>query len=243
MEGNLGMAQKTVLHLLPVPISETERKDWIGPEFKEILKNCRLFFVENERTARRFISSLKLGIPISDLELHILDKETKDAEIQAFGKILIEKSQGVIMSESGCPGLADPGSKLVAWAHQKDIDVRPWVGPSSIFLALMASGLSGQSFAFQGYLPVESKERALKLKQLEKESQQKNQTQIFIETPYRNQQIWNALLEILGNETRLGFGFDLQGDQQKIRMKAVGSWKSGPKLDWKKLPAVFFFMA
>jgi 16S rRNA (cytidine1402-2'-O)-methyltransferase len=231
-----------VLYLLPVPISDTENRDWLGNFYKSILKDCKVFFVENERTSRRFISGLKLGIAIDQLIFKVLDKDTDNETLKSFGSLLGQNKISVLMSESGCPGIADPGSKLVAEAHKAGVKVKPLAGPSSIFLALMASGLSGQSFAFHGYLPIEQKEKIQEIRLLEKESIRKKQTQIFIETPYRNDKIWKSLLENLNPETRLGFAFDLLGADEKIAMKAVKDWKRTPEMAWKKLPTVFFFM-
>lgn len=231
------------LYLLPVPISENGSNDWIGLEYQALIRETRLYFVENVRTARRFVSSLKLGITIDLLQFEVLDKDSTSTEILHFGELLQSHGQAIVMSESGCPGVADPGSVLVAEAHRIGADILPIVGPSSILLALMGSGLTGQNFCFHGYLPIEGKERSLKIRQLETESSQRNQTQIFIETPYRNQNVWKALLSDLKPQTRLAFAKDLQGSHQKIVQKRVSDWKQGADIEWDKLPTIFLFQA
>ena len=231
------------LFLMPVPISETESMAWIGSDYTETIMATNLYFVENIRTARRFISSLKLGIVIDSLRFEVLDKTISPSDIQSFGRLLEENAQAIIMSESGCPGVADPGSLLVAEAHRLGIEVLPMVGPSSILLALMGSGLSGQNFCFHGYLPIESAGCSQKIKQLESESSQRQQTQIFIETPYRNQKIWNALIKELKPDTRLAFGIDLLGQKQRIKQKTVAEWRQSADIEWDKLPTIFLFLA
>jgi len=237
------MTPKPTIFLLPVPISETENSDWIGNSYKNILVETNLLFVENIRTARRFISALKLGIDINILHFEELTKDTSNSEIQRFIKLITEKGKAIIMSESGCPGIADPGAKLVHEAQKAEMIIKPLVGPSSILMALMGSGLSGQCFAFNGYLPIHSKEREFRIIELERESKQKNQTQIFIETPYRNAAIWEALIQTLNPETRLAFAFDLLGKEQYIRQLSVMQWKILAKPEWSKLPAIFLFQA
>jgi len=231
------------LYLLPVPISESENPDWIGGSYHSILKSVNLIFVENIRTTRRFISALKLGINIDSIQFEELDKNTDISEIQRFIKLIIDKGNGIIMSESGCPGIADPGALLVNLAHKKAINIVPVVGPSSIILALMGAGLSGQCFAFHGYLPIEKKERELKIRELEVESLLKRQTQIFIETPYRNSNLWNSLLSVLKPETQLAFATDVLGKEQKIKKLNIQEWLKLPTLVWEKFPTVFLFQA
>lgn len=231
------------LNLLPIPISENQIGDWSGEQYRKVLKENQLYFVENIRTARRFISSLKAGISIDDLHFEVLNKETTASEIAEFGKLLEAKGSAVVLSESGCPGVADPGAQMVNEAHQLGIEVRPFVGPSSLLLALMASGLSGQQFCFHGYLPIDKTDRIKKIKQLEKESLTQNQTQIFIETPYRNSSLWESLLEVLGPETRLSFAQDLTGPSEQIRQMKVKKWRKMPVIQWDKHPTVFLFMA
>lgn len=231
------------LHLLPVPISDLPNQDWVGIEYQQLLAETRLFFVENIRTARRWIASLKLGISIDNLEFIEVNKDTKQSQIQEFVQYLKKEGTAILMSESGCPGVADPGALLVAEVHRLGGFVYPRVGPSSILLALMSSGFSGQQFAFHGYLPIEKKERSKKISQLEAESARFGQTQIFIETPYRNAALWKALLEDLHGETHLCFAQDILGPHQNIQRKKVSDWRKMVDFQWEKYPAVFLFQA
>ena len=231
------------VYLLPLPISETEKSDWIGMSYKVVLEDTKLFFVENVRTARRFIASLKLGIDIDQLRFELLDKTTTQSEIRDLIFLIKQTGSVGIMSESGCPGIADPGSVLIDNAHMEGFEIIPIVGPSSILLALMSSGLSGQCFSFNGYLPIQKKDRELQIRALEIESKKRNQAQIFIETPYRNAVLWESLLEILSKDTKLAYGFDLLGSSQKIMQRPVKEWRILPPIKWEKSPTIFLFQA
>lgn len=233
----------STLFLMPLAISESEPRTWIGSGYHEVLKSTTLYFVENVRTARRFISSLRLGITIDQLHFEVLDKDTTEEKLRDYANLMLKEGQSVVMSESGCPGIADPGSQLVNAAHKLGVSVVPFVGPSSLVLALMASGLNGQNFCFHGYLPVAADERNRAIFALEKESRLNRRTQLFIETPYRNNAIWTSLLETLQPETRLCIAFDILGDDQYILQKKVKEWKSSPLQEWGKKPAVFLFLA
>jgi 16S rRNA (cytidine1402-2'-O)-methyltransferase len=172
----------------------------------------------------------------------VLNKDTKESELAQLMKPLFAGNNLGIISESGCPGVADPGAIAVAYAHQKSIQVVPLVGPSSILLALMASGLNGQKFAFHAYLPVDAKEAAKTIKELERESEQKNQTQLFIETPYRNNQVLGHLVNTLKADTLLSIALEITGTNEFIQTKPVKEWKaSKPTLP--KEPAIFSFKA
>jgi 16S rRNA (cytidine1402-2'-O)-methyltransferase len=188
------MMGKGKLYLIPTFIAEGTTPLVIPQQVILALKDIRFFLTENARTSRRYLSSLKLYDAIESLSFQTLDKETKEAELPTLMLPLLEGNNLGIISESGCPGVADPGSMAVRYAHQYNIAVIPLVGPSSILLALMASGLNGQSFAFHGYLPVDAKEAAKLIKDLESQSILRNQTQLFIETPYRNNQVLDHLL-------------------------------------------------
>jgi 16S rRNA (cytidine1402-2'-O)-methyltransferase len=231
------------LYLLPLPISDSEKSSWIGSEYCDLLKGAKLFFVENVRTARRFISSLKLEIRIEDLVFEVLDKDTPVSLAKEYAKRIAVEGKSVLMSEAGCPGVADPGAHLVDAAHQMGIKIIPFVGPSSILLALMGSGLSGQNFCFHGYLPIHNADRNKKIKLLEIDSLQNQRTQIFIETPFRNSGIWESLLENLKPSTKLSFGIDILGTNQMILQKKVENWRVEPKIEWPKKPAIFLFLA
>jgi 16S rRNA (cytidine1402-2'-O)-methyltransferase len=233
----------STLFLMPLTISESESRTWIGSGYHEVLKATTLYFVENIRTARRFISSLRLGITIDQLQFEVLDKDTSADQLKQYALLISQAEQSVVMSESGCPGIADPGSQLVNEAHKLGVSVVPFVGPSSLVLALMASGLNGQNFCFHGYLPVASDERNRAIIALEKESRINSRTQLFIETPYRNNAIWKSCLEILNPETRLCIAFDILGADQRIQQKKVKEWKTLPQSEWGKKPAVFLFLA
>jgi len=196
--------------------------------------------VEDARTARRYLSSLKIYDSIESLNIEVLDKDTKAEQLDELMKPLLTGNYMGIISESGCPGVADPGSMAVAYAHERNIQVVPLVGPSSILLGLMASGLNGQKFAFHGYLPVDGKEAIKTIKELERESEQKNQTQIFIETPYRNNSVLDHLLNSLKPTMLLTIAVDINGFNENIRTKSVGEWKvAKPTLP--KLPSLFLF--
>jgi 16S rRNA (cytidine1402-2'-O)-methyltransferase len=184
---------------------------------------------------------LKIYERIESLQFEVLNKDTTQVGLVELMKPLLEGKNVGVISESGCPGVADPGALAVAYAHQHGIQVVPLVGPSSILLALMASGLNGQRFAFHGYLPIDAKEAVKTIKELEKESQQKKQTQLFIETPYRNNQVLDHLLNSLKNETQLSIALDVTGVHEFIQTKSVGQWKKN-KPALLKEPAVFSFL-
>lgn len=235
------MESRGKLFLIPSVISEGATSS-IPLSVHEALTSIGHFLAEDARTARRFLSSLRIYDNMETLEFSILNKNTKEEElVEMFAPIFAGKHLG-ILSESGCPGVADPGALAVNFAHQKNIQVVPLAGPSSILLALMASGLNGQQFAFHGYLPIDAKEASQKIKSLEKESAQKNQTQIFIETPYRNNQILKHLVESLHSSAALCIALDLTGREEFVKTKRIEEWKKNlPTLP--KAPAVFLFLA
>ncbi len=200
--------KKGKLYMVPTVIAEDTAGLVIPTQIVLALKSIRFFLTENVRTARRYLSGLKIYESIEALTFQVLDKETKEIELTTLMAPLLDGNDMAVISESGCPGVADPGALAVRFAHQRGITVVPLVGPSSILLALMASGLNGQSFAFHGYLPVEAKEAAKKIKELEKESTNKNQTQLFIETPYRNNQVLDHFLNSLKPTSQLSIALD-----------------------------------
>jgi 16S rRNA (cytidine1402-2'-O)-methyltransferase len=233
---------KGKLYLVPTIIAEGTTALVIPQQVILALKDTRFFLTENVRTSRRYLSGLKIYESIEALTFQVLDKETKEQELITLMAPLLEGNDMAVISESGCPGVADPGSLAVKFAHQKGISVIPLVGPSSILLALMASGLNGQSFAFNGYLPVEAKEAAKRIKELEQESIRKNQTQLFIETPYRNNQVLDHFLNSLKPTSQLTIALDLTGSKEFIQTKSVKDWKlNKPTLP--KEPAIFSFLA
>ncbi|MCZ8215417.1 MAG: SAM-dependent methyltransferase, partial [Cyclobacteriaceae bacterium] len=173
--------EKGKLYLIPVVIAEATQANVIPEQVRTVLPSIQYFLAEEIRTARRYLSSLKVYESIEPLQFQVLDKKTKQAELKEFFKPIEEGKNLGVLSESGCPGVADPGALAVAYAHKHNITVVPLVGPSSLLLSLMASGLNGQKFAFHGYLPIDAKDRQHAIRELEKESKQKNQTQLFIE--------------------------------------------------------------
>lgn len=202
-----------------------------------VIKQCSIFFVENERTARRYLKLLWKEMVIDDYEWQNM-KEVNESTTQHFKKAIRENKTIGIISEAGCPGVADPGQQLVNMAQEMNVTVKPLVGPSSILLALMASGMNGQQFQFVGYLPIDSAERTKAIKSLESESRQKNCTQIFIETPYRNNQLLETVLKTCQPQTKICIAVDLTADTEMIKTKTVKEWKTAiPQLH--KRPAIF----
>lgn len=236
------MKSKGKLYLIPTVIADGTANKVISPYVREILKPIRFFLVEDIRTARRYLSSLSIFESIEQLYFNTLDKNTTEADLPQLMSPLQEGKPVGIISESGCPGIADPGALAVRYAHQKGISVVPLVGPSSILLALMASGLNGQRFAFNGYLPVESQEAFHAIKKMENESRTKNQTQIFIETPYRNNALNGHLLKALHDETLLCIASNITGETEMIKTQTVKAWKSAG-ITLPREPALFLFLA
>ena len=218
-------------------LAEDSHAQVLTPHSIEVIKGLKVFFVENVKTTRRFISSLKQGIVIDDLKFIEVNKDTSFNTV--FDVLLNLKEDAGIISEAGCAGVADPGGLIVEAGHQLGFTIKPLVGPNSILLALMGSGLNGQAFAFHGYLPIKEDERASKLRALEKEATQRNQTQIFMETPYRNNQIFQTILKTLNPKTRLCVAVDITGQTEFIKTKSIEAWRKGPAPDLHKRPAIF----
>ncbi len=230
--------QKGKLYLIPTLLGETE-PNCVFPELiSKIVDVIDYYIVENEKTARK---SIKIVVPNkkqSVLVLFPLNKHTEPTAHKEMMLPLLEGKNMGIMSEAGCPGVADPGAVIVKLAHQLDIQVIPLVGPSSILLALMASGMNGQNFAFTGYLPIEKSEKKLALKNLEKWSFEKNQSQIFMETPYRNNKFLEDILQTLQPNTRLCIAADITLPSEFIKTKTIAEWKKH-KIDLDKRPCIF----
>jgi 16S rRNA (cytidine1402-2'-O)-methyltransferase len=226
------------LFLVPNVLSETDWQNVLPAQVFEVLTQTRVFIVENIRTARRFMKQVNKEIDIDQLSFFELNKHTQPGDIPSFLKPLEKGENVAVISEAGCPGVADPGAEIVKLAHEKGIEVVPITGPSSIILSLMASGLNGQNFAFNGYLPVKSDERSRALKVLEKKVKIEQQTQIFIETPYRNNQLIKDLLKMCSSATRLCIAANITGENEFIVTKSVGEWKKGVP-DLHKQPAIF----
>jgi 16S rRNA (cytidine1402-2'-O)-methyltransferase len=225
------------IFLLPMLLAENTHQIVLTPYALESLKTLKVFFVENIKTTRRFISSLKAGIVIDELQFIEINQ---NSDFEELFVILNELDQDAgIISEAGCAGVADPGALVVEVAHQLGLQVKPLVGPNSILLALMASGFNGQSFAFNGYLPIKDDERAKKLRALEREALQKKQTQIFMETPYRNNQMLTAIVNNLNPNTRLCIATDITSETEYIKTQSIESWKRKGLPDLNKRPAIF----
>ena len=205
------------------------------------VKDCQVIFAENERTTRRFLKSICKDIVIDDFEWFTIHKAEEEQKI-SFRKKIKEGKNIAIISEAGCPGIADPGQILVELAQQLNVIVKPLVGPSSILLALMASGMNGQRFEFVGYLPIDNIERAKTIKEMESSSAKKNSTEIFIETPYRNNQLIETLLKNCKATTRICIAAELTGTNEFVKTKTVADWQK-EKIDFHKKPVIFLLQA
>jgi 16S rRNA (cytidine1402-2'-O)-methyltransferase len=224
------------LYLVPNSISETIANDFPDNIIRAI-KDVRIFFVEGPKASRRLLKSLDAQFPLGDCRFFDLNEHSNAKQVQEYAKILKEGDSAII-SEAGCPCVADPGADLVFLAHQNQIEIIPLVGPSSILLALMASGLNGQNFAFNGYLPKDRREKARKIKMLEDRSLKEKQAQIFMEAPYRNQSILEDILAAAQDKTYLCIACDITGPHQIIKTMSIKEWKKNP-LDFDKKPALF----
>lgn len=231
------------LYLIPVTLGDDVIGKALPPDVVGIAQKLDTFVVENEKTARRFLGTIKTHKPVRELTLLTLNEHTTEKELPALLAPLLEGRDVGLMSEAGCPGVADPGAQLAALAHRKGIRVAPLVGPSSILLALMASGLDGQRFSFLGYLPSEKAARVQKLREIEQASRKHRETQIFIETPYRNQHLLEDILATCHAETRLCVACNVSLESEKIISKRVADWKNSPLPDLHKQPTVFLLLA
>jgi 16S rRNA (cytidine1402-2'-O)-methyltransferase len=226
------------LFLIPTTLGDTTIEKVLPPDLIGLISSIPVFIVENIRTARRFLKKVNPAIVIDHLIFFELNQHTDKKEISRFLEPIQNGMDIGIISEAGCPAVADPGAEVVKIAHTKNIQVVPLVGPSSILLALMASGMSGQNFAFNGYLPIKDPEKSNQIKLLEKRMQTEGQTQIFIETPYRNAQLLNDLLKNCDPQTILCIAADITLDTEFILAKPVSYWKNHIP-DIQKRPAIF----
>lgn len=234
--------KKGKLYLIPSPLGENDPSEVIpGPVLKS-LEGFRTFVVEEVRTARRYLSRAGLKGRIESLEFHELNEHTDQAAIEGYLKLFDDGNDVALISEAGLPAVADPGAQLVALAHRHGIEVVPQVGPSSLMLALMASGLNGQSFAFCGYIPAKTEERRSRLRTLEKVSAQLKQTQIIIETPYRNDSLFSDILSVCNGSTRVCIAADITLPEAFIKTRKVSEWKK-EKLVIGKRPCVFLILS
>jgi 16S rRNA (cytidine1402-2'-O)-methyltransferase len=226
------------LFLIPCPIAENTSSEVLSPAILAAIQQTKHYLVENVRTARRFISELKLGIQIDDLVFEVLDKDTQPKSVTDFYKKHSSVEYIGVISESGCPGIADPGALAVSIAQQQNIEVIPLVGPSSILLSLMGSGFSGQSFAFIGYLPIDKAARIRKIEQLDREVAKWGQTQIFIETPYRNKAMLEDLVAQCAPDSLICIACDVTSPTGFVQTKKASDWaKAQPDLH--KKPCIF----
>lgn len=230
----------STVYLIPCVLAE-DALESIPPYVMNAVKECQVIFAENERTARRFLKSMDRSIVIDDYEWFAIHKAEAE-QLQQFRQTIKEGKNIAIISEAGCPGIADPGQVLIAAAQEMNVAVKPLVGPSSILLALMASGMNGQQFEFVGYLPIEHNERNKKLKELEAASQKNNSTKIFIETPYRNSQLLESITKNCASSTQLCIAVNITAVNENIRTLSVGEWKN-KKPELHKQPAIFLLYA
>lgn len=226
------------VYLIPTTLGDNNPLEVLPITVKDTISKLDEFIVENEKTARHFIKKIAPETSQPSLKFHLINKRTEAHEIPSFlNCCLVGKSIGVI-SEAGCPGIADPGADVVAIAHKKGIEVVPLVGPSSIFLALMSSGFNGQNFAFNGYLPIDKNEKKNEVKKFEKRSKELQQSQIFIETPYRNNQLLETLCKFLHPDTMVCIACDITLPTAYIKTQPIKSWQK-TKVDLHKRPAIF----
>lgn len=233
---------KGKLYLIPSPLGENDPAEVIPAPVLKSLETFRTFVVEEIRTARRYLSRAGLKGKIDGLEFHELNEHTDQATVESYIRLFDNGNNVALISEAGLPAVADPGAQLVALAHRHDIEVVPFVGPSSLMLALMASGLNGQSFAFCGYIPAKTDERKSRLKTLEKLSGQLKQTQIIIETPYRNDSLMADMLSICAPSTRICVAVNITMPDAYIKTMKVSEWKKANLVIGKR-PCVFLMLA
>ena len=231
-----------ILYLIPSPLGDNDPKEVIPVPVLEMVTHIKHFVVEEVRTARRYLSKAGLKGRIEELNFYELNEHTKPQDVEKYVKILLDGNDVGLISEAGLPAVADPGALLVKLAHNHSVKVKPFVGPSSLMLALMASGLNGQCFAFTGYLPVKTEERKSKIKLIEKVSMQLSQTQIIIETPYRNDQLFKDIIAACGNNTRVCIAADITLPTETIITKSVAFWKKN-LIEIGKRPCVFLILA
>lgn len=230
--------QKGTLYLIPVPLAENAAQKSFTPFLVDTINAIKTYIVENEKTARKFLKEAGLKTPQSELLIHDYGKHKRGNSLVPFFKELMSGVDVGLMSEAGCPGVADPGADIVAEAHKRGIKVVPLVGPNSMIQAIMASGFNGQSFAFHGYLPIDKVERAKRIKDLESLSLKNRQTQLFMETPFRNNQLLDDVLKSCHGSTQLCIACNINAEDELIKTQAVGAWRQ-EKIDLHKKPTVF----
>ncbi|MDX5585713.1 MAG: SAM-dependent methyltransferase [Aureibaculum sp.] len=232
------MKNTGTLYLIPTTLGENEPLEVLPMSVKKTIEQVNYYIVENEKSARRFIKKISPRKSQSSLQLYILDRFTDEIESQHYLDVCFEGVDVGLLSEAGVPAVADPGAIVVQMAHHKNIKVKPLVGPSSIIMAMMGSGLNGMNFAFNGYLPIDNVERKKSIKQLERVSFEKDQSQLFIETPYRNEKMFSVLKQTLSINTLLCLAVDITLSTEDIRTMSIEEWKH-IKIDLHKRPAIF----
>lgn len=231
------------LHLIPVGLGDAPLSSWLPEDVRLLAGRLDTYIAENAKTARAFLKTVGTVRPLQEITIHTLDRETDAGRIRQWLEPLRRGGEIGLVSEAGCPAVADPGARVAALAHAMGLRVAPWVGPSSILLGLMASGLDGQRFAFHGYAPVKPDERARALREWETASRRLAQTQIFIETPYRNDAMFQSLLQTLKGDTRLCVARSLTTADEWIRTHTIAEWKQQAAPDLSKKPTLFLFLA
>ncbi|MCT4600909.1 MAG: SAM-dependent methyltransferase [Marinifilaceae bacterium] len=226
------------IYLIPMTLGDTEIDKVIPRYVQNICKETKIFIVENIRTTRRYLKQIDKNIDIDTLTFFELNKHTNINDINSYLNKIKEGNIGII-SEAGCPGIADPGADIVSIAHEKGIPVIPLVGPSSILMVVMASGFNGQSFGFNGYIPIKSNERIKRIKELESISKHHNQTQVFIEAPYRNISIFNDIIKSCAKNTLLCIGCNISAESEYIKTKTIEEWKKVDPSFMNKIPTIF----
>ncbi len=230
---------ENALYLLPVTLGDTEIDNVLPSYNREIIRQIKFFIVENVRSARRFLKKVDRDINIDELTFYLMDKHTDAAKMASYLNPLEEGNAMGVISEAGCPAVADPGADVVAVAQRKNLRVIPMVGPSSIIMSVMGSGFNGQSFAFNGYLPIEPAERTKRIKQLETRAYTEDQTQLFIETPYRNHKMLEELLRTCKPSTRLCIASGITCAEEYIHTHTIAEWKKIKLHDLSKIPTIF----
>ncbi|MBI3529646.1 MAG: SAM-dependent methyltransferase [Betaproteobacteria bacterium] len=233
--------QNRKLFLIPVDLAPENSDDWVGARVRSAVLPLRRFVVEHPKSARQFLKTL--GLPVQELEFEVLDEHSKTDDLDRLARWLESGGDVGLLSEAGCPAIADPGANLVSRAHRLGMQVVPLVGPSSIVLALMGSGLNGQRFAFNGYLPQASAERDARIRDLEERSRKLDQTEIFIEAPYRNDPLFKAIAANCRPETMLSLAIDLTSVTEEIKAKSIGEWRRTAPPQLHKRPTVFLLLA
>lgn len=228
--------------MIPCPIGETEPYDVLPTYNKGVIESIEHYVVENLRSGRRFLSAAEVGRPINELHFAELNHHTEPHEMDRLIKPLLEGKDMGMISEAGVPGVADPGAELAMLAHRHGIRVVPLVGPSSILMALMASGLNGQSFAFNGYLPIQKNERVRAIKHFERRAKSENQTQIFIEAPYRNIRLFDDMIESCHPKTLLTVAIDITSPTEYIKTATISDWRQIEQPEMHKVPAIFMIL-